>query len=130
MIDRNSRDKLINLIDELISGHISNDEFEDALPISKDIAILEIFQNGIWYLYSDLHEHKLVDKKQLSDSDKEHVAWWLVFLKTNLEYKWPVINIGNHILSKLTFGFLGQNQQKAWEKFGDINTWPFADSKQ
>ncbi|WP_428740105.1 hypothetical protein, partial [Sulfurimonas sp.] len=108
MVDLSTRTEFAEQIRHLVSGQISNDEFEDRLPESKDKAIREIFWNGVWGLYDDLKEHKLrgpfrIDKKYRGD-----IARWILFLKSDLEYEWPpyppkpqIINI---LLSIATLG--------------------------
>lgn len=130
MIDRMARDTFITLILDLINGKISNDEFEDALPETRDKAISEIAENGMWFLYSDLHEHKLIAKHKVSTIDKQTVFRWILFLKADLEYKWPNVSIGLSFLNKLSFGLIGQSQKQAWKDTGDIDYWPFINENQ
>jgi len=91
MIDRNARNKLAELIRSLVTGRITNDELEDALPASTDDAVWEVFHNGAWCLYSDLKEYKLRGKDALLPEDKSVVARWVLFLKSDYEYKWPSV---------------------------------------
>ncbi len=60
MIDTHARSQLAEAIRALVSGAISNDEFEARVPSSgDDPAIAEVFGQGAWMLYSDLHTHRL-----------------------------------------------------------------------
>ena len=65
MVDRAARNQLAELLRSLASGSISNDEFEDSIPITEDAAIHDIFLNGGWGLYSDNKEYKLRGKHAL-----------------------------------------------------------------
>ncbi|BCS52267.1 hypothetical protein [Geobacter sp. SVR] len=91
MIDRKARDILAESYRHLITGQITNDEFEDRLKFSKDIAIHEIYYRGAWPLYDDLHEHKLTeaDGYAIPEESKSVAARFILFLKTDLEYEWP-----------------------------------------
>ena len=86
MIDREARNTLAELIRSLSSGLITNDEFENAIPNSMDDAIMEVFSNGAWCLYSDMKEYKLKGKDALTEDDRSMVARWVLFLKTDFEY--------------------------------------------
>jgi len=79
MIDRSARNKLAELLRSLAAGLISNDEFEDTMPKSKDKAINEVFFNG----------------------------GWVLFLKSNYEYSWPNVPFLQRTLHAVTFGLLG-----------------------
>ena len=81
MIDRNSRNRLAELLRSLASGQITNDEFETSIQESKDKAIVEVFSNGGWTLYSDMKEYKLNGKNALETVVKKEVAKWVLFFK-------------------------------------------------
>jgi len=121
MIDRSARNKLAELLRSLAAGLISNDEFEDTIPESKDKAINEVFFNGGWMLYSDMKEYKLQGKDALEAVVKNEVARWVLFLKSNYEYSWPSVPFLQRVLHAVTFGLLGTS----WASSGDINVWPF-----
>lgn len=125
MVDRDSRDRLAELIRSLAAGNITNDQFEDALPASEDRAILEVYSNGAWLLYNDTHEHKLKDKYALTKNDKHLVARWVLFLKSDYEYQWPSITVIERLLSIVTLGWWRGKLQAKWRAVGDTNFWPF-----
>lgn len=130
MIDRTSRNQLAELIRSLATGDITNDQFEDALPVSEDRAIDEVYSNGAWRLYSDLHEHKLKDKYALTKEDIHLISRWILFLKSNYEYEWPVITTREKLLSLFTCGIWRKRMQAKWGETGDINYWPFVNEAQ
>ena len=130
MIDRRARDRLAEAMRALAAGLISNDAFEnDRLPSSSDdAAIREIYSNGAWGLYSDHHEYRLRGRYKLNDKAKEDVARWVLFLKTDLPYEWPVTT--RRLLPLLANVFtLGlANKYYFWPRFrahGEIEVWPF-----
>ena len=130
MIDRSARNKLAELIRSLVSGSITNDQFEDALPNSTDDAVWEVFHSGAWHLYSDMKEYKLRGEDLLSSDEKSMVARWILFLKSDYEYKWPSATFREAFLKSVTFGFFGQSTLDKWEEYGDVSYWPFESSNQ
>jgi hypothetical protein len=117
MIDRKARDLLAENYRHLISGQITNDQFEDRLLKSKDAGVEEIFHRGAWPLYDDLHEHKLTGKWAIPKESKPIAARFILFLKTDLEYEWPRTS------KLLNFGFLFQ-LKKIFRK-DNYSVWPF-----
>ena len=129
MIDRNSRNKLAELLRSLASGLISNDEFEDSIPDSDDEAVSEVFLKGGWLLYSDMKEYKLKGKDTLEKVVKKEVARWVLFLKSNYEYSWPNVPFLQRALHAVSFGSLGTSYAKVWASSGDLDVWPFLKSE-
>jgi len=131
MIDRNARNQLAESIRALASGCISNDDFEDMrLPHSnKDAAIYAIYSNGAWFLYSDLEEQWLIGKRRLSKATKAHIARWVLFLKTDLPYEWPVPafmqKLGFLAANLITLGIARHTLERRFRANGDIDVWPF-----
>jgi hypothetical protein len=74
MIDAQARTRFAGLIRQLVAGLITNDQFEDRLPQSKDPAVHEVFFSGIWGLYSDLHEYRLVGKDAVPRAARREIA--------------------------------------------------------
>ncbi len=89
MIDNKARTELASLIRQLVAGFISTDAFEDAIPASDDIAIYEIFMSGPWHLYGDWTD-RLVGKNKFSTENKKIIARWLLYLKNQQEYSYPI----------------------------------------
>jgi hypothetical protein len=89
MIDRAARDAFADLLSRFAAGEITNMAFEQALPVSKDPAIFEIYRWGVWFLYDDVEEYALTDGAALSGPVRAIVDRWLLFLSTDLEYEWP-----------------------------------------
>jgi hypothetical protein len=131
MIDRKARDILAENYRHLITGQITNDEFEDRLKFTKDIAIDEIYYRGAWPLYDDLHEHKLTGEWAISEEGKPIAARFILFLKTDLEYEWPRKTGGKAFLWALlgvfTLGIITiiRKLVAATGEKGDKDVWPF-----
>jgi len=130
MIDRESRNKLAELIRSLATGQISNDQFEDSIPNSSDSAIGEVYSNGAWQLYSDFHQHKLKGREALTKEDKHLVSRWVLFLKTSNEYEWPSMTFSESLLCIVTLGIWRKRIKIKWKKTGDIEFWPFTNKIQ
>ena len=91
MVDRSSRRQLAALLRQLAAGRMTNDEFERREPLeSADPAIQAICSDGAWFLYDDLHEHRLIGKYRLDGRLRSDVARWVLFLETDIEYQWPI----------------------------------------
>jgi len=58
MIDRPARDQLSRNLRLLVSGKISDDQFEEGIPETGDAAIMA-FAGMAWLLYSDMYDHRL-----------------------------------------------------------------------
>ena len=130
MIDRVGRDTLALLLRRLVTGRITNDEFEDALPgRSEDEAIWAVFRGGAWYLYGDLHEHRLVGEHELSSEQRREVAKWILFLKSNREYEWPRHRAWKSLLywlaNVLSVGLVAHIYRRWWRRNPYRQAWPF-----
>lgn len=131
MIDRTARDQLAEALRALAAGLVSNDEFEDSrLPYSRnDAAICEIFSKDAWMLYSDTHEYRLTGKNKLDAATKSELARWLLFLKTDLQYEWPVYSrryaLGMLLANILTLGMATRIFISRYAAYGDADVWPF-----
>lgn len=87
-IDRPARDQLSRNIRLLVSGKISNDQFEDGIPETGDAAIMA-FAGMTWLLYSDMYEHRLIRRYAIEPSTRREVLRWVLFLDSDCQYRWP-----------------------------------------
>lgn len=127
MIDRRTRNQLAEQLRRLASGGISNDEFEDALPVSKDPAVREI-RRAAWMLYSDLREHRLRGRDALPQDARRAVARWIIFLHSDLAYEWPphrCIGFRRLIAAVVSFGQIPRYFDRQYKAAGDFEAWPF-----
>jgi len=133
MIDRNARDRLASNLRGLISGKISNDDFEAAEERSEDGAIAAV-SDSAWLLYSDMKEHKLTADRRLNPDVKREVVRWILFLDSNFQYVWP--SISTPAVDPLTRvkpfwrrllepGFLSRETAERFLASGDYDAWPF-----
>jgi hypothetical protein len=129
-IDTTARRKLAELLRHLVSGVISNDEFEDRLAWSRDEAVVAIYEQA-WLLYDDLHEHRLTGKWRVPDEARFVIARWILFLHSELPYEWPGWRLtgprtgGRCLRGLLTFGRSVRKERVKFEASGDYDVWPF-----
>jgi hypothetical protein len=132
MIDRDARNKLAETLRHLLSGQITNDQFETAALIESDDPIIDAVVDQAWFLYSDWYEHKLTGSHALSKSDRQTVSQFILFLHSELEYEWPRHPLGEGIkaiarplLYLLSFGLIPLYIDNKWKTSGDFDVWPF-----
>lgn len=127
MIDRQARDIASGLIQAFMEGSITNREYERRYPKSKsDPAIWEVYKQ-IWFLYSDLKEHSLPGKQGLKDETRSFLERCILFLKSDLDFKWPAARIRPwHTLLRVAGLGRQVDRREAQEMgFGDVEVWPF-----
>ena len=132
MIDRDARNRLAEGIRHLAMGLITNFELEEeAWSDSADPAVHAVFLGGPWYLCHDLVRYRLSGKNKLCPAVRRDAARWVLFLKTDLPYEWPVERrgfvgaCGLVSLSLLSLGFLARKAQRQFAGRGDMTVWPF-----
>ena len=101
MVDRASRRTVSELLRHLVSGQITNEDFEDRMPKkSPDPIIWEMFQIG-WSLYSDYRTYRLTGRDRVDPTDRHVVARCILFLQTEFQYEWPVLPRGRAVLLRV-----------------------------
>jgi hypothetical protein len=131
MIDRQARDTFAALLRHLAAGQITNDDFEDRMPLrSKDAGVNRIFWAGAWHLYDDLRSYKLTGKYRLPKEHKREIAKWILFLKSDVEYQYPrVFRIIDYIYPLLVIFSLGLAIpiiRYIYKRKLDPSIWPFS----
>lgn len=140
MIDRAARDQLSRNLRLLISGKISNDQFESRTPeTNKDAAILALADMA-WLLYSDMKEHRLVGRYSVGPGERREVLRWILFLDSDFEYLWPEISLpgisplrrARPIVTTWLNGPNAISYERAADFLaaGDYNAWPFISQSQ
>ena len=127
MVDRRARDISAEALRDLLNGTISNYEYEDRYELSKiDRALGAIFTQ-VWFIYSDVREHKLTGKHAPCDRNRALLEQSILFLRSNLEYEWPrnEWHLGYGIMRLLGLGrILERRLSRKWS-IGDEQVWPF-----
>lgn len=135
MIDRAARDELSRNLRLLISGKISNDQFEDCAPAMSEDAAIAAFMDMAWLLYSDMKEHRLIGRDSIELSDRREVLRWIVFLDSDFEYRWPRMSLpglsplrrARPVLTRwLNWpNAISYDSAMSFLAAGDYNAWPF-----
>jgi hypothetical protein len=130
MVDREARRNVAELLRHFVAGLITNDEFVNRCPRRcQDLAVRQILTEGAWFLYDDLHEHRLTGKWKLSAQQRSHVARWILFLEGDLPYEWPVVPVVIRLAllpaNLVTFGLVGRLVQRYASRVGPVDVWPF-----
>ena len=87
MIDREARDLMAEALRQLLARQITNDDFEEMIPSGpSDDRVLGPIESRAWAFYDDMHAHKL--DREFTDAMRSDVARWVLFLQTDLEYRW------------------------------------------
>lgn len=135
MVDRKRRNILVVLLRRLVTGQVTNDQFEEDLAklfqgtdceFRHDRALCGVAEQS-WFLYSDNEEHTLrLKKKSRRRQQRREVARWIMFLHTDLEYEWPDVDmIPKPLPWLLTLGIPHRRRMRRFEKAGDWGVWPF-----
>ncbi len=128
-VDDGARRRFAVFARRLTTGAISNRQFEKALPRSADPALHAIYVDGLWPLYDDLFEHKLIGRWALTDHARATVLRSILFLHSDLPYRYPtrtgLTQIPALLLSAFTLGWFGRVQRPYCRRGGDDSVWPF-----
>lgn len=71
-IDHEGRRRFAELSRHLAAGLITNDEFVDEIPRSRERGLLDVHFYGLWPLYDDFITHRLKDEWALTPEGR---AW-------------------------------------------------------
>ena len=121
------RKRFCVLFKAIVSGRITNHEFELSLFNTQDRLIHEL-EEILWCSYDDYKEHKL-DPSEMSPSNRKLVARSVLFLNSDLDFKWPAYPSKRlWIFSFMTLGLFKYNYRdrlKAYRNYGEEAYWPF-----
>lgn len=94
VVDRNLRQQLSRDLRRLVTGRMTNDEFDDVyydeFYNSKDRAVVEIGEFGYGLYSSDLFRpYRLIGRHAVKKDTRRTVARCVLFLRLECEYEWP-----------------------------------------
>ena len=125
MIDRTQRDAARRVLRSFIGGEITNDDFEAQFPRSVEDSAIPAIKANVWMLYSDLRQHKLTGKHTPNAENRAILERCVLFLETDLEFKWPVPKISlTNILTNL-WSKVRLEKPAPQPSEGDEDVWPF-----
>jgi hypothetical protein len=133
MVDRIARKQAAETIRHFVSGQITNDDFIERYPHSRNDPVIWALYDTIWCLYDDIAIHKLTGKDALPKEIKKRIARWLLFLYSDKEYEWPRISspgfcdfptdswLGKVMRILFSYGVI----EAGFMACGDYDVWPF-----
>ena len=92
MVDKEARKDLATRLHQLVSGVITNDEFDERYESwenSTDAAVAEIATFGFCLYSSGIQPYRLKGRHAVADEVRETADRAILFLNTKLEYEWP-----------------------------------------
>jgi len=129
-----------NLIDDVTNGWLP-EQYYRSKEAKFDDKIIQPMLELCWGLYDDTRNHKLNGRDKLSEEALRIIARCILFLQTDIEYKWPYFNthsvlfefsLAEMILSILSLGQYYRDKKKEkkqafkeFKKLGNFNLWPF-----
>lgn len=134
-VERARRDRTIALLRAFAAGKLTNDQFEDSFyslldprPVRKwEDKTLWAVREVVWFVYDDLHEHKLEGKYALTKESKRRFARTILFLKSDHTYEWKAytfISLSNLLLNIATLGLWSFFKRRQKDEI-DWDIWPF-----
>lgn len=133
MIDRGSRDQIAALLKDLGTGKVTKVQFDERRPRSRDRAVREVVAQAR-LLLGDAREDPESGGLELGRDDRRDVERWILFLQTDLPYRWPILPLWARILglipSVLTFGLFWRPYRLWFERQGDFRVWPFLERRE
>lgn len=130
MVDRHARDIAAEAIRDFMEGSISNKEYERRFPStisSGDDPALQAVFSHVWLCYDDLSEHTLTGDHELTGERRAFLERSLLFLRSDLEFRWPPPTFGLRygILRLLGFGRMLKRREEEEMSVGDVEVYPF-----
>ncbi len=133
MIDRVARKQAAEAIRHFVSGRITNKEFIDRYPYSKNDPAIWALDDTFYAFYDDIVTHKLTGGYSISKGARKMAARWIMFLYSDCEYRWPRAGVPGlrSSFSPSWFGRVtGLARLTLWrdERFrrhGEYELWPF-----
>lgn len=111
MIDRARRKKMALHLHQYVSCRFNNQKFENRLiddvtdgylpeyyycnPNPSQDPVIRPMLERIWFLYSDANFHRAQGRNAIRGIYRKETARYIVFLHSDLEYKWPPVSFAN-----------------------------------
>jgi hypothetical protein len=128
MVDRRARDIAADAVRDFMGGSISNREYERRFPTAKGDPALWAIHTALWFGYSDTSEHTMTGKHASNDEGRALVERCVLFLRTDLEFQWPVpssLCLWYSFLRLVGLGWIATRWGKQDMSIGDVDVWPF-----
>lgn len=133
MVNRAKREVASQLIGRLLSGQITNDDFDAEFPRDGDDPALGAIYERLWFHWSDRTTHLLVGNHAPNDATRALAERCRAFMNSDLEYEWPRhVNAAPFSLVVLrALGLRSAVERREHEAearirgLGDFDVWPF-----
>lgn len=134
MIDRESRDSIALALRHFATGRTTAIDLTMATlhaDDSPDPGVGEISETIYWH-YLNMGPSRLTGRHALDRESLRHLARVIVFLRSNEQYHWPIVDDGilSILRALLTLGYSSRKAHREWAASGDIECWPFIDAAQ
>lgn len=141
LVDQEARNRAAQALRGLLTGALTNDEFEDAYPDVTETAdrAIAAIHSMTWNAFSDTRVHRLVGSDKPDAATANRLERCVRFLQTNEEYRWSCSDFsrGGHVSSlvnAISFGLLRWLLDREMSLAGkdmraaaDSTEWPFAE---
>jgi len=128
MIDREARNILAEQLRHFVSGLITNDEFNNRLPVKTQDTGFWAVEEEAWTLYSDWYQHRLTGSHSVATSDRHIICRLILFLYSDLEYEWkkhPCTGFFRMFAHIISSGRIPEHYDRKWKTQGDYDVYPF-----
>ncbi len=132
MIDRKARNSIAEATRHYLSGLSTNFVFDDTIfDIKSGDPSIRAIQDQLWLIYDDLREHKHEGQWLLSKDQREIVLRIIMFLKSDVEYQWPIVPgwyVGlRPVIWLVTFSIGAKYLDQMYNFQDKLDVWPFKD---
>jgi len=107
MVDREARDRYVDVINRYLAGEINNHGFDweaqDLRDSTEDQAVDDVY-SVLWFTYCDIYTH---DAHRDGPEAVEVYRRAAAFLRTDLEYSWPPVAPGLKFGLRMFMGLFG-----------------------
>lgn len=131
-VNLDARRKCACLLRALVGGTIRSDQFSAGIRgIAGSDAVIRPIWYRIWSCYDDTRDTFM--SRKAAREIRPEVARWVLFLRTNLPYSWPLgpldgFGVDLPLFDCVTFGWWGRRNRRRllqWARNGDVDVWPF-----
>ena len=134
MANRDKRTIASGLLQQLLAGELTNDDFQETFPVDASDPALGVIYERSWFFWDDRTAHRLTGKYALDVETRALFERCRAFLDSDLEYDWParinVAPLGLMLLRVLRMrGAIERRQSREdarLRSIGDFDVWPFS----
>lgn len=120
----NTRQSYAELVRHFYSGRLTNHEYEracDSILRDADQAMNQIYCQ-LWTTYCDFREHRMGLKHGMTREGRRLLARWIMFLKSERPYEYPIHGCLATIIKWITLGLVRKADPMT---AGDAEYWPY-----